>query len=105
MEEGLAINRKILPPLHPDLATSLNNLGLLLHTMGRHDEARKHYEEALAIRRKALPPLRPQLAASLSAQWTPETLSALKTLTAAIEKKAGTSGGFARLESALKLQG
>ncbi len=46
-----------------------------------------------------------QLAASLGAQWSPEALNALKTLTAAIEKKAGTVGGFARFEATLKLQG
>jgi ATP phosphoribosyltransferase len=42
-----------------------------------------------------------QLVASLGAQWTPDALGALKSLTAAIEKKAGTSGGFARFGQAL----
>jgi CHAT domain-containing protein len=65
LEEALAIRRKALPPLHPNLANSLNNLGVLLWAMGRHDEARQHLEEALAIRRKALPPLHPDLANSL----------------------------------------
>jgi CHAT domain-containing protein len=55
-----------LPPLHPDIATSLTILGWLLRDMGRYDEARRHYEEALAIRRKALPPLHPHLAYSLN---------------------------------------
>jgi tetratricopeptide (TPR) repeat protein len=64
-EEALAIRRKALPPLHPDLAYSLDNLGVLLHDIGRHDEARKLLEEALAISRKALPPLHPELANSL----------------------------------------
>jgi CHAT domain-containing protein/Tfp pilus assembly protein PilF len=66
LEEALAIKRKALPPLHPELATGLNNLGLLLHSMGRYDEALKHLEEALAIRRKALPPILSELATSLS---------------------------------------
>ena len=34
--------------LAPDHAAAWNNLGLLLHRMGRHDDARRHYEVALA---------------------------------------------------------
>jgi tetratricopeptide (TPR) repeat protein len=64
--EALALRLKALPPQHPDLAESLNDLGLVLYHMGRYDEARKYYEEALALRRKALPPLHPNLANSLN---------------------------------------
>jgi tetratricopeptide (TPR) repeat protein len=63
--EALALRRKALPLLHPELADSLNDLGVLLNAMGRPDEARKHYEDALAIYRKALPPQHPDLANSL----------------------------------------
>ncbi len=66
LEEALAIRRKALPPHHPDLATSLNNLGLLLQKIDKHTEARPLYEEALAIYRKALPPLHPDLATSIN---------------------------------------
>jgi tetratricopeptide (TPR) repeat protein/CHAT domain-containing protein len=63
--EALALRRKALLKDHPDLAASLNNLGLLLKAMGWREEARKHYEEALSLRRKALPKDHPDLANSL----------------------------------------
>jgi tetratricopeptide (TPR) repeat protein/CHAT domain-containing protein len=63
--EALAIRRKVLPPLHPDLAQSLDYLSWLLQNTGRHDEARQYIEDALAIRRKVLPPHHPDLASSL----------------------------------------
>jgi CHAT domain-containing protein/tetratricopeptide (TPR) repeat protein len=64
--EALAIRRKALPPLHPLLATSLSNLGVLLQIMGEPAEARPLFEEVLAIHRKALPPLHPLLANDLN---------------------------------------
>ena len=36
----------------PDLAATLNNMGVLHYDMGHPDEALKHYEEALGIRRE-----------------------------------------------------
>src|SRR5262249_30285048 len=51
---------------HPDLAVSLNNLGLVLWDLGRLDEARRRLDEALALRRRALPAQHPDVAVSLS---------------------------------------
>ncbi|CAF2102345.1 unnamed protein product [Rotaria magnacalcarata] len=62
-QRGYDIRRKLLPPSHPDLATSLNNLGRihqeLAHCSGgdqvEYDKALKDYEAALRIRLKSLP--------------------------------------------------
>jgi tetratricopeptide (TPR) repeat protein len=37
---------------HPDVATSLNNLAVLLKTQGKYDEAEPLYQQSLAIKRK-----------------------------------------------------
>src|SRR5262249_20682487 len=65
LEEVLALRRKALPPHHPDLTSSLTNLGVLVQALGQQGEARPVLEEALALRRKALPPLHTDLASSL----------------------------------------
>ena len=52
--ESLTIRRAKLSPLHPDLAQSLSNLGLLLQQTGRLDESEELGREALAIRRRTL---------------------------------------------------
>jgi tetratricopeptide (TPR) repeat protein len=52
----VAIRRKALPPEHPDLAQSLDNLGLLFQKRGEYARARPYLEEALAIRGRALGP-------------------------------------------------
>ena len=55
-EQALAICRKALPPDHPDIAQSLNNLGLVQDDLRDYAGAKRSHEEALAIRRKSLPP-------------------------------------------------
>jgi Tfp pilus assembly protein PilF len=45
----LAIRREVLGDQHPDTATSLNNLGGLLHNMGDYAGARPYYEQALVV--------------------------------------------------------
>ncbi len=49
-ERALAINREVLGERHPDTASSLNNLGELLHAQGDLAAARYFTEQALAIR-------------------------------------------------------
>ena len=44
---------KALGPEHPDTATSLNNLALLLEQQGRYVEAEPLFRRALAISEKA----------------------------------------------------
>ena len=55
-EQALAIQRKALPPDHPDIAQSLNNLGVVQENLREYAAAKQSHEQALAIRRKALPP-------------------------------------------------
>ena len=49
LEQVLKIQEKLLGPEHPDLAQTLNNLGVLRHTQGRHAEAEAFYLWALEI--------------------------------------------------------
>lgn len=46
-KRALAIYEKVLGPDHPDVATSLNNLGFLLQAMGDLKGAKLYYERAL----------------------------------------------------------
>jgi tetratricopeptide (TPR) repeat protein/predicted ATPase len=62
----LECQRKALPLGHPDIATSLNNLALLLVSTGRYVEAEPLYREALAMRQEALPLGHPDIATSLN---------------------------------------
>lgn len=65
-EEALAMRRILLPPQHPDIATSLNHLASPLNSKGEYDRALPLYEEALVIRRAALAPQHPDIANSLN---------------------------------------
>ena len=58
----MAIRRKSLPPDHPDIALSLNNLGLVQYALRDYAAAKQSDEEALAIFRKALPKDHPDIA-------------------------------------------
>ena len=49
LEQVLKIQEKLLGPEHPDLAQTLNNLGVLRHTQGRQGEAEAFYRWALEI--------------------------------------------------------
>ena len=65
-EQALAIRRKSLPPDHPDIATSLNNLGVVQSELREYAAAKQSHEQALAIWRKSLPPDHPDIADSLN---------------------------------------
>ena len=60
------IRRKSLPPDHPDIATSLYNLGMVQHELREYAAAKQSHEQALAIFRKSLPPDHPNIASSLN---------------------------------------
>jgi eukaryotic-like serine/threonine-protein kinase len=64
-ERVLAIREDVLGPTHPAVATSLNNLGNVLHAMGDNEGARGMYERALAIREQVFGPDHPDFAVSL----------------------------------------
>jgi tetratricopeptide (TPR) repeat protein len=65
-ERALAIREKVLGPEHPDTATSLNNLALVIKDQGDLTGARPLYERALAIREKVLGPEHENTALSLN---------------------------------------
>jgi tetratricopeptide (TPR) repeat protein len=65
-QAALATQRAHLPPHHPHIATSLNNLAALYRSKGEYDRALPLYEEALEMVREALPPGHPSIATSLN---------------------------------------
>ncbi|HEX6246049.1 MAG TPA: tetratricopeptide repeat protein, partial [Polyangiales bacterium] len=63
---ALAIWEKALGPMHPDVATSLNNLAVLYRNQGAYAQAEPLLVRALAIHEKALGPMHPDVALSLN---------------------------------------
>ncbi|CAF4360240.1 unnamed protein product, partial [Rotaria sordida] len=61
-EKSHKIFEKALPPNHPNLASSYNNIGGVYDDMGDYSKALEFYEKSLKIREKALPPNHPHLA-------------------------------------------
>jgi len=55
-EEALKVAEDTFGPGHPDVAASLNNLGLLYQAQGQYAAAEPLYKRALAIKEKALGP-------------------------------------------------
>jgi tetratricopeptide (TPR) repeat protein len=55
-ESALEFRRRVLPPNHPDIATSLYNISLSYETAGDMRRAVECAREALDIWRAALPP-------------------------------------------------
>jgi Tfp pilus assembly protein PilF len=58
-KRSLAIREKALGPNHPDVATSLNNMGLLYERQGQYAEAEPLYKRAL-FTNQPLPVLLPR---------------------------------------------
>jgi tetratricopeptide (TPR) repeat protein len=48
-QRALNIREKALGPEHPDVASSLSNLGEVFNKQGKYDKALRNYERALAI--------------------------------------------------------
>lgn len=63
-QKAVAIREKVLPPEHPGLATSYNNLAGAYHALGDFQKCVEHLEKALSIWEKVLPPEHPALATS-----------------------------------------
>ncbi|CAF4248092.1 unnamed protein product, partial [Rotaria sordida] len=61
-EKSHKIFEKALPPNHPSLASSYNNIGLVYYNMGGYSKALEFYEKSHKIYSKALPPNHPSLA-------------------------------------------
>jgi tetratricopeptide (TPR) repeat protein/transcriptional regulator with XRE-family HTH domain len=65
-EGALSIRERILGPDHPDTATGLNSLALLLWSQGELAAARPLFERALATRERVLGPDHPDTAAGVN---------------------------------------
>ena len=63
-ERSLTMKKVALPPNHPDLATSYNNIAGVYDNMGEYSKALSSYERSLEIKKVALPPNHPDLATS-----------------------------------------
>jgi tetratricopeptide (TPR) repeat protein len=61
----LTICEKALPPDHPYIGITLQNLANLYRAQGRYAEAEPLFQRALAINKQALPPDHPSNAATL----------------------------------------
>jgi serine/threonine protein kinase/Tfp pilus assembly protein PilF len=61
---ALHLRRNALPPDHPDVAQSMNQLATLLQELGEHPESEWLFREALRIRVKVLPGDHPDIATS-----------------------------------------
>ena len=59
--QALSLKEKLVGPLHPDTAMTLNNLAVLLKAQGKMDEAASLYEQALAIFQAVFKPNHPKL--------------------------------------------
>jgi tetratricopeptide (TPR) repeat protein len=66
LKKALAVQRRLLPEDHPDIATSLNNLATCHDSQGKYGKAVLLHEEALAMRRRLLPEDHPDIASSLN---------------------------------------
>ena len=66
MRRALAIDEKSFGPDHPNVASDLNNLALLLQATNRLAEAEPLYRRALAINEKSFGPDHPNVANSLN---------------------------------------
>ena len=61
MLKAMKIREKVLPPEHPSLAISYNNVGITYAYMKDFSKAVEYLEKALEIREKVLPPEHPDI--------------------------------------------
>jgi hypothetical protein len=64
LQDAARIQEAELGPLHPELANTLNNLGIVAESQGHIGEAETYYRRAVAITSASLPPDDPMVASS-----------------------------------------
>jgi hypothetical protein len=103
LREAARLQEARLGPQHPDLANTLNNLGVVCEIAGKHDDAEQHFRRALTIATTALNPDHPFVSTSrknlrdfCEAQGRPFELPAPPEvrLPAAAEGFGGSAGAF-----------
>ncbi len=62
---ALTIYENALPPDHPEIATTLDNLAQLYSKQGQNAQAKSLFQRALAIKEKSFPPDHPEIAITL----------------------------------------
>jgi len=65
-EESLAMRKRLYEGDHPDVESSLNNMGFILGTLGDAKEAKLYYEESLAMCKRLYEGDHPNVAGSLN---------------------------------------
>ena len=65
-ESALECFRRVLPPNHPDIGTSMSNLANTYSALGRHEDALAMEQSALEFRRRVLPPNHPDIGTSMN---------------------------------------
>jgi len=65
-QQALSIREQVLGQIHPDVASSLNNVGYIYNELGQHKEALPVYQQAMTIREQTLEPTHPDRAESLN---------------------------------------
>ncbi len=66
LKEELELRQKVLPEGHPDIASSLDNLGVSYSDLGDYQKSLEYYQKALELRQKVLPEDHPDIAKSLN---------------------------------------
>ncbi len=72
-EKAIAIAEAALGPRHPQVSTSVNNLGIIFRALGESATARVHFRRALELRESAYGPDHPAVAAVLANLVNAET--------------------------------
>ncbi|CAF3340856.1 unnamed protein product [Rotaria sp. Silwood2] len=60
-KKSLEIQQQSLPPNHPHLAGSYNNIAVAYENMSEYSQARSYYKRAVNITQRSLPPNHPDL--------------------------------------------
>lgn len=55
-ERALELRRQVFGPEHPETVGAMNDVAIILHTLGRFDEAHKLFAEAVEVKRRTLGP-------------------------------------------------
>jgi tetratricopeptide repeat protein/DUF2914 family protein len=64
LREAARLQEASLGPRHPDLANTLNNLGIVCEMTRKYDDAEQYFRRAVSIARTSLPPEHPFVATS-----------------------------------------
>ena len=64
-KKTLEIQQQTLPPNHPDIAMTNNNIGMIYQSIGKYSTALSYFKKALEIQQQSLPHNHPDLGSDL----------------------------------------